>query len=172
MASDELFPGQYFDQETGLHYNYFRMYDPKNGRYDEADPIGLAAGTNPFLYANANPIRFTDPLGLDAIPGPYGIPIPFIPPSFIRPQNSQSDNVDNSGTSSRTRGRSDRSRSQRCNNDNDDCEKLNRIDTDTCNAISRIRSPAAGAACHKSASDRYAACLRGQPLPPLNTWNN
>jgi RHS repeat-associated protein len=35
-----VFPGQYFDQETGLHQNYFRDYDPKMGRYIEPDPIG------------------------------------------------------------------------------------------------------------------------------------
>jgi len=38
------FPGQFFDQATYLHYNYFRDYDPRTGRYIESDPIGLAAG--------------------------------------------------------------------------------------------------------------------------------
>ena len=65
-------PGQYFDRETGLHYNYFRDYEPSTGRYIEADPIGLAGGMNVYGYANQNPVMFTDLLGLaaeGALPG-------------------------------------------------------------------------------------------------------
>jgi RHS repeat-associated protein len=57
-------PGQYFDRETGLHYNYFRDYDPGSGRYVEADPIGLNGGMNLYTYANANPLLYVDPNGL------------------------------------------------------------------------------------------------------------
>ena len=60
------FPGQYYDQESGLHYNYFRYYDPSTGRYITSDPIGLAGGLNTYLYANATPLKYIDPKGLDA----------------------------------------------------------------------------------------------------------
>ena len=59
------FPGQYYDQETGLHYNYFRTYDPSTGRYIESDPIGLEGGLNTYAYAYSNPLRYIDPLGLE-----------------------------------------------------------------------------------------------------------
>ncbi|WP_246110551.1 RHS repeat-associated core domain-containing protein [Saccharopolyspora dendranthemae] len=57
------FPGQYADPETGLHYNVHRYYDPTNGNYASADPLGLSAGPNPYRYV-ANPHLWTDPLGL------------------------------------------------------------------------------------------------------------
>jgi RHS repeat-associated protein len=59
------FPGQYFDAETGLHYNYFRHYDPASGRFTQGDPIGLKGGINVYLYALANPIRWIDRFGLE-----------------------------------------------------------------------------------------------------------
>src|SRR3990172_11280329 len=58
------FPGQYYDQETGLHYNYFRYYDPTTGRYVTPDPIGLEGGINLFVYVANNPVNSSDPEGL------------------------------------------------------------------------------------------------------------
>jgi RHS repeat-associated protein len=65
------FPGQYRDEETGLHQNYFRDYDPKTGRYVQADPIGLRGGMNLYPYAENSPVNKIDPLGLTTWPTDY-----------------------------------------------------------------------------------------------------
>ncbi|MFE5860278.1 RHS repeat-associated core domain-containing protein [Streptomyces virginiae] len=57
------FPGQYADPETGLHYNFFRHYDPEAGRYVSPDPLGLDPAPNPAGYVT-NPATEADPLGL------------------------------------------------------------------------------------------------------------
>ncbi|WP_296227819.1 RHS repeat-associated core domain-containing protein [Ralstonia sp. UBA689] len=61
------FQGQYFDHETGLHYNRHRYYDPASGRFISKDPIGLTGGLNVYQYA-PNPIGWVDPLGLARCP--------------------------------------------------------------------------------------------------------
>jgi RHS repeat-associated protein len=59
------FPGQYFDAETRLYYNYHRYYDPITGRYLTPDPIGINRKADPlYVYVQNNPVRTTDPQGL------------------------------------------------------------------------------------------------------------
>ena len=64
VGNNLRFPGQYYDEEIGNHYNYFRDYDPSIGRYIESDPIGLKGGLNTYIYVNANPIYHYDYFGL------------------------------------------------------------------------------------------------------------
>ena len=58
------FPGQRYDESSGLHYNYFRSYDASTGRYIESDPIGLQGSISTYGYVDGNPLRWSDPLGL------------------------------------------------------------------------------------------------------------
>ncbi len=58
------FPGQYFDVESKLHYNYFRDYEPGIGRYVQSDPIGLDGGMNTFGYVMLSPLMYSDSKGL------------------------------------------------------------------------------------------------------------
>ena len=60
FENNRRFPGQYFDSETALHYNYFRDYDPALGRYVQSDPIGLDGGLNTFAYVGGNPVNNVD----------------------------------------------------------------------------------------------------------------
>jgi RHS repeat-associated protein len=85
------YPGQAYDSETGLSYNYFRDYDPQTGRYVESDPLGLVLGVAssavvpgnlravvprlplamradprmnpPYAYVDGSPVKYTDPTG-------------------------------------------------------------------------------------------------------------
>ncbi|MFD9218633.1 putative T7SS-secreted protein [Streptomyces sp. NPDC060064] len=65
------FPGQYFDPETGLHYNFFRHYDPETARYTTPDPLGLEPAPNAATYIH-NPHTWADPLGLGPCRAPAG----------------------------------------------------------------------------------------------------
>jgi len=65
ITNNLRFPGQYYDAETGLHYNYMRDYNPVLGRYVQRDMAGINKGTNHlYAYGNNNPLLYIDVMGL------------------------------------------------------------------------------------------------------------
>jgi len=91
VVNNFRFPGQHYDQETGLHYNYHRYYDPKTGRYITPDPIEQLGGINLFLYAENNPINAFDLWGLFEMVGSGNIFFPPVTPEMIpgTPENTK-----------------------------------------------------------------------------------
>ena len=67
IVNNFRFPGQYYDAETGLYYNWHRYYDPDTGRYLTPDPIGQEGGINLYAYAENNPINLIDFFGHEPV---------------------------------------------------------------------------------------------------------
>lgn len=77
-ALDARFPGQWFQLESGLHYNWHRHYDPSLGRYTQPDPLGFVDGPSVYAYAKGNPLATTDITGLASL-------LPSLPPGGSSP---------------------------------------------------------------------------------------
>lgn len=160
-------PGQYFDAATGLFYNYYRDYDPQTGRYVESDPIGLRGGLNTYLYGKANPLTFTDALGLDPIGDALGgggrsggfqpVPGPF---DVFFPGTQANQNF-----TSATTAAINKIKDLICKDGNDEeCEKKYKQDLALCSAIASPRYGSRGyKICEKAANTRYSECLKDGP---------
>nr|WP_258079515.1 RHS repeat-associated core domain-containing protein [Xanthomonas arboricola] len=198
LVLDMRFPGQRYDAASGLNQNIHREYDAGTGRYSQSDPIGLDGGINAYSYAAAMPLTWIDRFGLapnqgcvaawvgtcSVVGGGIGYwgggIIGGAGGTFVTPVAGTAGGFVAGSTLGGLGGASAGGLigglvgSATCPDDDEkeDCEKLLRVDTDTCTAITRRRGARAGAVCHASASQRYAACLRGDPIPTLNTWNN
>ena len=60
---NQRFPGQWFQLESGLHYNWHRHFDPTTGRYIQPDPLGMPDGPSRWAYVNNSPLMYVDPTG-------------------------------------------------------------------------------------------------------------
>jgi RHS repeat-associated protein len=106
------FPGQYFDAESGLHYNVSRDYEPGTGRYIQSDPAGLEGGATTYSYVSASPLLMVDESGLAAtgtgalcmachngvLPGfPGAVPLPQSQPMSLPTSGAGADVGDGTG---------------------------------------------------------------------------
>ena len=186
LTLDARFPGQWFDLETGLHYNWHRHYDPTLGRYIEPDPIGLAGGSNRYAYAMSSPLMYVDPDGRFAFALPLVAPIAisaieftawtvgiFTSVAIVAAMDAATDEPEQERfdvhasqpeicwlrkTSGASAGGGGRKNSKKC-------DKQYEHDSAICRMLA---SKQQRAKCWKSAMDRYSDCHEGKPPRLLN----
>ena len=164
---DARFPGQWFQLEAGLNYNWHRHYDPTTGRYTQPDPLGFVDGPSVYAYGRNSPQRFVDKDGRffpgeppPVIAGEIALDL-FLWMTLPEPQplDALRSRRRNGGG-----GGSGKNGGPQCSDD-DRCDKQLEDDLKWCGgSVILLYGKSAYGACKASAFERYAECLRGGPV--------
>jgi RHS repeat-associated protein len=158
------FPGQWFQAETGLHYNWHRSYDPSLGRYTQVDPLGFVDGPSVYGYAGGSPFRWVDKDGLRrgilGRPRPISFPPIPLPPISLPEIPNPTLRLIYTVCSTLL--------SQILDWEKDRCENIRKSEQDECNeALRETGDWGEYKSCSKQAWANYYNCMR-QEVPPTH----
>lgn len=150
------FPGQYFDKETNLHYNYQRDgYNPATGGYTQSDPLGLYGGSlTTYGYANQNPLSYIDPTGEVGLVGVVGVSVLAVGSAIYMSSPSGKKAIKSIAQKIRDLCTPD---------DQDPCDEQQEREEDSCR---KYRGHWSYNGCMERAAIRGDMCRRKQPDPP------
>ncbi len=171
------FPGQWFQLEAGLHYNWHRHYDPSLGRYTQPDPLGFVDGPSVYGYVKGAPQSYVDPDGRFVWTWPairlvtQHVIWPTIRP-LITPAITTAITALNLGSGGGGGGKPPTSGKPGCPDDDDQCYEQYLADLGKCaGSVRMIYGKRGYAICKASAGERLAACYSGKSIPPLDLWD-
>jgi RHS repeat-associated protein len=181
ISNNLRFPGQVFQIETGLAYNWHRHYDATTGRYTQADPLRFVDGPSIYAYAGNSPLMYTDregrysrcPPGADKyMPGCGRVGPEMGGGGANRGGGPGAEVIIYAACAAAYDylfGGNDPPPPSSDDDDDDKCEQQAQRDEQMCR-MATLPKTGARARCWESVSERYGACRAGRPLPPLVVW--